>query len=181
MNAAAALRPAAVEVELGEWEYEIPLLHATDWLEAMLGGWSGVVPGLLLPEDQVSVLRDYMIRAVSTADVLASAKAAVEAASGRRWWVVERLVGTATNDEFWPALHGSLLLRGVDLDRLSFGAALNAMYVVMVENLKDDKRHQFDAQLDAPPPAALADEWDDSKAEDDFMSALGEQAKLHGG
>lgn len=181
MNVAAALRPAAVAVELGEWEYEVPLLYAADWLEALINGWGGIVPGLLHPEDQISVLRDYATGRITKDELLASAKAVVEAASGRRWWQAERLVGTATNDEFWPALHGSLLLRGVDLERVSFGAALNALYVLMVENMKEDKRHQFDAQLDAPPPEAVRAEWDDAAAEEDFMVALGEQAKLHGG
>jgi hypothetical protein len=181
VNAAAALRPAAVSVELGDWEYEIPSLPATDWLEALLGGWYGVVPGLLSAEDEISVLRDYRTGAVSKEELLASARAAVEAASGRRWWVAERLISTATNDEFWPTIHGSLVLRGVDLDRLSLGGVLNAIYVVMVENMKEDKRHSFDAQLDAPPPQAVAAEWDDGAAEEDFMAALGEQVKLHGG
>lgn len=181
MSAAAALRPAAVEVELGDWTYEIPQLPATDWLEALLNGWTGVVPGLLHPEDEVSVLRDYYASKVSKDEVLAAARAAVEAASGRRWWVAERLIATATNGEFWPTIHGSLVLRGVNLDRLSLGAVLNAIYVLMVENMKEDKRHSFDAQLDAPPPQAVAAEWDDDAAEDDFMAALGEQAKLHGG
>jgi hypothetical protein len=181
VNAAAALRPAVISVELGEWEYDIPLLYAADWLEALLSGWGGVVPGLLSDEDQISVLRDYASGRVTKDELLAAAKAVVEAATGRRWWQVERLVGTAVNDEFWPALHGSLVLRGVDLERVSFGAALNALYVLMVENMKEDKRHQFDAQLDAPPPEAVREEWDDAVAEDDFMAALGEQAKLHSG
>lgn len=180
MNAAAALRPAAVVVELGDWEYEIPRLPAADWLEALLAGWFGVVPGLLHPEDEISVLRDYRRGDVAKADLLSSAKAAVEAAAGTRWWRVERLVSTATAEEFWPAISGELLRR-VDVERVSLGGALNVIYVIMVENMKEDRRHSFDAQLDAPPPEAVAEEWDDGAAEADFMSALGEQAKLHGG
>lgn len=181
MNPAAALRPAAIVVELGDWEYEIPQLGAADWLEAMLDGWAGVVPGLLDSDMQVEVLREFFAGKITNEDVLASARVAVEAASGRRWWVAERLIATATNEEFWPTIHGSLVLRGVDLERLSLGAALNAIYVLMVENMKEDKRFSFDAQLEAPPASVVADEWDDAEAEDDFMAALGEQAKLHGG
>lgn len=181
MTAAAALRPAAIVVELGDWEYEIPQLAASDWLEALLGGWSGVIPGLLDPALQVEVLRDYFAGRITNDDILASARAAVEAAGGRRWWIAERLIATATNEEFWPALHGNLVLHGVDLDRVSLGAVLNALYVLMVQNMKEDKRHQFDAQLEAPPPEAIVAEWDDGAAEEDFMAALGEQAKLHGG
>lgn len=181
MNAAAALRPAAVVVELGDWEYEIPSLPAADWLEAFTDGWAGVVPGLLGVEDEISVLRDYHAGRITKDDILGAARACIEAASGRRWWQAERLLNTTLNDEFWPTLHGSLLLRGVDLERLSLGAVLNAIYVLMVENMKEDRRHQFDATLEAPPPSAVAAEWDDAAAEDDFMAALGEQAKLHGG
>lgn len=180
MNAAAALRPAAVVVELGDWEYEIPGLPAADWLEALLGGWTGVVPGMLHPEDEISVLRDYRLGHISKDELVTAGRVAVEAAAGRRWWVAERLISTATNDEFWPTIHGTLVLRGVDLERLSLAAVLNAIYVVMVEHMKEDKRHQFDAQLDAPPPRAVAAEWDDDAAGDDFAAALGEQVKLHG-
>lgn len=180
MNAAAALRPAAVVVELGDWEYEIPRLPAADWLEALMGGWIGVVPGLLHPEDEISILRDYRLGRVTKAEMVASAKAAVEAAAGRRWWTAERLISTATAEEFWPSISGELLRR-VDVERVSLGGALNVIYVIMVENMKEDRRHSFDAQLDAPPPEAVVEEWDDGAAEADFMSALGEQAKLHGG
>lgn len=180
MNPAAALRPAAVVVELGDWEYEIPELPAADWLEALLGGWSGVVPGMLPAEDRISILRDVFSGAITQVDVTAAARAATEAAAGRRWWEVEKLWGTASNAEVWPVVSGELLRR-VDLLRVSLGGALNVMYVIMVENMKDDKRAMFDAQLAAPPPEAVAAEWDDQAAEDDFMAALGEQARLFGG
>lgn len=180
MNAAAALRPAAVVVELGDWEYEIPSLPAADWLEALLAGWTGVVPGMLHAEDEISILRDQRSGAVKRAEIVAAAKSATEAAAGRRWWEVERLWSTASDQEFWPAISGQLLAR-VDLERVSLGGALNVIYVIMVEHMKEDKRHQFDAMLQAPPASVIAEEWDDAAAEDDFMSALGEQVKLHGG
>jgi hypothetical protein len=180
VNPAAALRPAAVVVELGDWEYEIPSLPAADWLEALLDGWTGIVPGMLHPEDQMSVMRDLAGGAVTRDELLASARSAAEAAAGRSWWEVERLWSTASNVEFWPAISGQLLAR-VDLERVSLGGALNVTYVIMVESMKEDRRHQFDAMLTAPPPEAVAAGWDDDAAEDDFMAALGEQAKLHGG
>lgn len=180
MNPAAALRPAAVAVELGDWEYEIPELPAADWLEALLRGWNGVVPGMLHPDDRVSILRDVLSGTVTRADVTAAGQAAAEAASGRRWWEVERLWSTASSDEFWAVVSGQLLAR-VDLSRVSLGGALNVMYVIMVENLKEEKRHAFDANLEAPPAEVIAQEWDDTAAEADFMAALEQQAKLHGG
>jgi hypothetical protein len=180
VNPAAALRPAAVALELGDWEYEVPELPAADWLEAILAGWHGVVPGLLHPEDRISILRDQFAGSVASADILASARTACEAAGGRRWWEIERLVATATDKDFWPWISGQLLAR-VDLLRVSFGGALNVMYVIMVENMKEEKRHQFDAMLEAPPASVIAEEWDDEEAESDFLAALGEQAKLHGG
>lgn len=180
MNPAAALRPAAVVVELGDWEYEIPELPAADWLEALLRGWVGVVPGMLHPDDRVEILRDLFSGAISRDDITASARAAVEAASGLRWWEAERLWGTASSDELWRVISGQLLAR-VDLAHVSLGAALNVTYTIMVEGLKEEKRVAFDANLEAPPAEVIAEEWDDAAAEDAFMAELGRQSKLHGG
>lgn len=180
MNPAAALRPVAVTVGLGDWDYEIPELPAADWLEALLRGWTGVVPGMLPPEDRVSILRDQLAGAITQEDVTAAARAAAEVAAGRRWWEVERLWSTASSSEFWEVVSAQLLAR-VDPARVSLGGALNTIYVIMVEHMKDDKRHAFDAMLKAPPAEVIAQEWDDREAEDGFMAALSQQSKLHGG
>lgn len=180
MNPAAALRPAAVDIELGDWEYVIPELPAADWLEALLRGWGGVVPGMLPADDRVNIMRDILAGSITQGDVTAAGQEAAEAAAGRRWWEIEKLWGTASHPDYWPAVSGQLLAR-VDLQRVSLGGALNVIYVIMVENLKEEKRHQFDAMLQAPPASVIAKEWDDEAAEGDFLAALDEQAKLHGG
>jgi hypothetical protein len=181
VSVAASLRAAPVSVQLGEWEYDIPALPAADWLEALERGWNGVVPGLLAREDEVHVLADLFGGRITQDEITEAAQSVVEEATGRRWWTVEKLVATAMQPELWPTIHGSLMLRGTDPTTAAFGAVLNAIYVLMVENMKQEKRDSFDFQLNAPPPKVIAQEWDDEAAADDFMAALGQQANLHGG
>ena len=179
MNIAASLRAAPIDVQLGEWVYTIPALPAADWLEAVLKGWGGVVPGMFAGNDEVAVLADHLTGRVTGEEIEAAARGAAEEASGWRWWAIERLTAAVTQPDQWPSLHGGLLLRGVDPAAVPFGALLNALYALLTEHMKPEKRESFDFQLNAPPPKAVVEAWDDQAAADDFMMALGEQASLH--
>ncbi|MBP2703535.1 hypothetical protein JOL79_06945 [Microbispora sp. RL4-1S] len=80
------------------------------------------------------------------------AEGLVEAATGRRWWVAQRLIASAADD--WHELDGMLLLRGVDLVELARAAPArlcNVMHRLIVEGLGKTDREMFEFRLRRPP------------------------------
>lgn len=180
MDPVASLRPAEIDVEIGAWVYTLPEMTAADWIEVLAAGngWS-IIPGLLPPEDKLSVMRDYLAGAVSSQDLLDAGRRVLEAAGGRRWWEVERLVQAAIGEN-WPTIHGSLVLKGVDVDRLTLGGFINAIWVMAVQACKkESERQSLEWEISKPPPGHI-DEMEET-GEDEFASILQEQARLTGG
>ncbi|MEV0822548.1 hypothetical protein [Nonomuraea rubra] len=80
------------------------------------------------------------------------AEGLVEAATGRRWWVAQRLLASVADE--WQELDGALLLRGVDLTRLARAEPArlcNVMYALCVEHLPRKDREMFEFKLQRPP------------------------------
>lgn len=137
----ASLRQWGVEVTIRGQDYLIPPRPAVDWFETML---TDNLLELLPPEaqEQVEELYDENPEAVNQI-----ALDAYEAASGRPWYVAARLVSIMLDTQ----ARGEILAR-VDLDRLSFAGALDAIYATFVRWMDKDKRAEFDAMLNAPTP-----------------------------
>lgn len=178
-NPIAALRSADIEVELGEWLYVIPARPASEWMVAIAQGAGAILPGMLDPEDRSFLLRDLLRGRVTREEIAEAVHDVLETAGGRRWWEVERLISSVMQSEHWPTMHGELLLRGVDLDRLTLGAAWNAIYALILRSTEESKRTRFEHEVSKPPPGISADElYDVEEAEDAFMSVLvSEQAR----
>lgn len=176
MDAGAALRPAPIEVQLGEWIYTIPALPAADWIEAILDDDGGaVVPGLMDEDTARDVWREFLRGHIQRDELEKAWRYAIGAATGQPWWQASRLIMSATHKDSWPLVHGKLTMRGVDLDAVSIGAFYNAVYFLGLESCKDDaERSTWEFQLSVPPPEVAAE---DALAEydtaGDFMSALG--------
>jgi hypothetical protein len=184
MDAVASLRPCAIEVQLGEWIYTIPELPASEWIEAVLQEDGGaIVPGLLDPEDQDDVWREFLRGHVSQEELTQAWRDALGAAVGQPWWKAARLIMAATAADSWPVLHGRLTERGVDLDVISIGAFWNTIYFIGRSNCKDDKEAtQFDFQLDRPPADVPPEEvFAEVDSGADFLSAMGAFQNLQGG
>lgn len=175
MDAGAALRPAPIELQLGEWIYTIPALPAADWIEALLGDDGGaIVPGLMDEDTARDVWREFLRGRIAKEELEQGWRHALGAASGQPWWQCARLVMSATDKESWPIVHGKLLGRGVDLERVSLGGFYNAVYFIGLEGCKDDaERSTWEFQMSMPPPEVAAEEalaaFDTAG---DFMSAL---------
>jgi hypothetical protein len=175
MDAGAALRPAAIDVELGRWIYTIPALSAADWIEALLDEEGGaIVPGLLDPETRQDVWREFLKGNISKQELEDGWRAALAAVSGQPWWQAARLTMSVTAPEAWPIIHGKLTMRGVDLTQVSFGAFYNAVYYIGLQSCKDEEdRAQWEFSLTLPPPEVAPEEALASlPVEEDFMAAM---------
>lgn len=175
MDIAAALRPCAVEVQLGDWWYTIPELPAADWIEAIVSSEGGsIVPGLMDEATKRDVWACFLRGEIQREELEEAWRDALAAATGHKWWSVTRLFLGATEPGTWPILHGDLLVRGVDLERVSVGAAYNAIYRIGLEGCKDEAeraKFQFDI-AQSPPGVETAESYDKSEAAANFLAAV---------
>lgn len=159
MDALAALRCWPVTVTLAGREFTIPPQPASAWLVALLSDEPlPVVPGMLSPADRATVDDLLAVGTLSLTEVTDAERDALEAAGGWRWWEVLRLVHSAGAE--WQFVGGELTRSGVDLDRVPFGAVLNAIYVMVVRSLDKQQRTTFDFQLKQPPMGLSEDEYE---------------------
>lgn len=175
MDIAASLWPCAVEVQLGDWIYEIPDLAAPAWIEAIASPEPGaIIPGLLEPEDQTLISRDFSMGRIDVGELRQAWREVIGAACGRPWWEAARLVLSATNRDNWPYIHGKLVQRGVDLETASIGGFCNVVHVMALEACKDqNERSQYEFDLTLPPPDVTAEEAHSATdAPVDFLAAM---------
>jgi hypothetical protein len=171
----AALRPVEVDVQLGGWEYTIPALPASAWIRATLEADGGaIVPGLLAAaQDRSSIWTDYARGDVSKEEIAEAARDALEAVAGRPWWEASRLITGAAHQDAWAAVSGELFARGVDLDKMSLGAFLNAVYATAVRNGTKEEREKLDFELKRIPPEVGEEAYDEAEEEAAFMRDFG--------
>lgn len=105
------------------------------------------------------------------------AEGLVEAATGRRWWIAQKLIATVADQ--WADLDGVLLLRGVDLAALAAEAparVCNVMHALLVEGRDRREREVFEFKLRQPPAGVNVREIEVMSAEEQgtaFMAAMG--------
>ncbi|MEU4228313.1 hypothetical protein AB0F17_28800 [Nonomuraea sp. NPDC026600] len=105
------------------------------------------------------------------------AEGLVEAATGRRWWVAQKLIASVADQ--WADLDGALLLRGVDLAALaaeSPARVCNLMHGLLVEGRDTRERDVFDFKLRQPPPWVDVRQVEIMSAEEQgaaYMAAMG--------
>lgn len=171
MDPIAALRPCAIDVQLGEYEYTIPALPAAIWLEALLQSdtdGATLLPGLLNEADQAEVWHDYVAGLLSPEEIAQAAKDALEAAGGRRWWEVDRLVRSAAHKDAWALFSGKMTMKGVRLEEISLAAFVNAVYTIAMEGCKDEQeRDRLKLEIEMLPADLSEEELDEIAAEDD--------------
>lgn len=117
-------------------------------------------------------------------DVQRVAERVVEQATGRRWWVAQRLYGTLAVE--WAGLDGLLALRGVDLQGLLDRPAkvCNVVHAWLVQGADEQGRERFDAQLETPPPGVDLETsplWTPEEEGSSFLAALSTSGGRIGG
>lgn len=140
----ASMRCWAITLTLGGQEFEIPALPAVDWWPVL----TSVNPRRVLDLLTSSSDLDEMILdgEVTSAEVTEACVDAIEEATGRSLHVA--LVLTLATDGNWPTIGGHLAHLGFRWDVQSIGAALDAIYAVIIGNLPEDARAKFEALLE---------------------------------
>jgi hypothetical protein len=168
--------PASFELDgevyelVGSWAALLDVLTLVDWQLDLLYA-------LVHPED-LDALDDRLDDdddPLTLDDVDQVAEALVEAATGRKWWVAQKLYGHIAAD--WRTIEGRFALRGLDLvGMLDRPAHLcNVLYAYLTEGASEQERMMFDARLDRPPAEVDVRETppvDDEQAGNAFMAAM---------
>jgi hypothetical protein len=145
----ASMRCWAITVELGGREFEIPALPAVDWWPVVSDmSPFGLVDILRSSVDLDSMLLDGQITVTELTEVMMDA---VSEATGRTFHAAFVLATVA--GMHWPMVGGRLALKGFRWDVAPIGAALDAIYVVIMESFAGDKdgekaRDKFAALLE---------------------------------
>lgn len=147
-NGIATMRLWPVTIELGGGTHRIPAAPAIRWVLLIVDDrWFGIVPGML--DDTDTSIDDGLDDGrITHNDCLAAARDAVAAASGLKWWSAVRLVMAAVGS---PEIMGELLLRGVDPERVSLGAFVQAIYRIFVRDADKKQRAKIDSDLTRVP------------------------------
>lgn len=128
------------------WSCLLEVLPPLDWHMPLM--YAAVHPGDL---DRLLDRFDDDDDDLELADVEPVVEALIEAATGRRWWVAQRLYATLAAD--WADLDGMLSLRGVDLAELLQAPArvCSLVYAHLTAGAQPHQLAAFDAKLSRPP------------------------------
>jgi hypothetical protein len=144
----ASMRCWAIEIELGGRAYEVPALSAIEWWPVVLSGdltkvldFIESTPGEPLGLDDLLLDGDLDGAELSTA-----LTDAVEEASGRSFHAAHVLASVASMH--WASINGELVQRGFRWEDQPLGAALDAIYAVVVSRLEKKPLEEFLALLD---------------------------------
>jgi len=177
-DALAALKMWVLEVELAGETFMVPARPAADWFLAILDEEAvlPLIPGMMEPEADDRIGELLLDGAVDTELLVTRSRELLTAAAGRSWWEADRLIRSSAAS--WHIIGGELTRLGVDLDKVSLAAALNAIYVICVRTMDDKERNKFDIDLRLPPIGVegvkTEDMYDERAAQDAFMAMMGQ-------
>lgn len=131
-------------MELGGREFDIPALPAVDWWPVLTDdGPAGIIDLLKSDESLDAMLLDGRVSSADLADALQDV---IEEATGRTYHAAFVLATVASVS--WSAIGGQLARDGFQWDRQPIGAALDAVYAIVVGNLEEKERDKFLALLE---------------------------------
>lgn len=152
---------------VGSWRVLIEEFTAAGWHDAVLFG--------LLHEADADALEDRLRDDGDDLTLLALrpvVERLVEQATGRRWWVAQRLYASLAAS--WADIDGSLALRGVDLAGMVECPArlCNAVHAWLVKGADRRARDRFELELGRPPRGvAVSPLWSAEEEGAAFMAA----------
>jgi len=163
----------------GSWQVLLEWLPAERW-------HMHVLYGLLHPldADRLSDRLDDSEDPLTREEVRAFAERLVQQATGRKWWVAQRLYATLAAS--WAELDGQLSLRGVELAALlpAPARACNLVYAWLVDGADEQGRRRLDMQLTRPPAGMTkrqaAGAWSPQEQGRAFMDAYRAQGDAGG-
>lgn len=177
-DALAALKIWALEVELAGETFVVPPRPAVDWFVAILDEDTPLplIPGMMSSNAEERITDLLLDGLLTTEDIVTRSRELLTAAAGRPWWEADRLI--RSSGASWHIIGGELTRLGVDLGKVSLGAALNAIYVICVRTMDEKERNKFDIDLRLPPIGVegvkTEEMYDERAAQDAFMSLMGQ-------
>jgi hypothetical protein len=139
----ASMRCWAIEIELGGRTYDVPALSAVDWWPVL----GGANPLDVLDIVESNDLDDRVLAGeLDHESMIDSLREAVEEAAGRSFHAAVILVMVANSQ--WPVISGQLVRNGFRWEGQPLGAALDAIYTIVVEVMSKEDRDKFLALLD---------------------------------
>ncbi|MEU4406168.1 hypothetical protein AB0F88_16730 [Streptosporangium sp. NPDC023963] len=163
----------------GAWQVLLEYLPAERW-------HMFVLYGLLHPLDaeRLSDRLDDDDDPLTRQEVRAVVERLVQQATGRKWWVAQRLYATLAAS--WGELDGRLSLRGVELAAMLPNPArvCNLVYGWLVDGADEQGRRRLDMQLTRPPAGMsrrqAAAAWSPQEQGRAFMDAYRSQGDAGG-
>jgi hypothetical protein len=150
-------------------------LDAAEWLKILLAedlSLEAIFPGLAGPA-VVSEINMLMLEGlISDEDLIDAIKDAIEAVSGRRWWITLRLARTLRN--FWERVGGELAAHGVTPFGVSLSYWLDGAYAIcfrLIAETEPKRLTEFTQMLVSPPPDE-ARKIDDVAEGNAFLAAM---------
>lgn len=114
-----------------------------------------IVPRMCGPAFEDEIIEALLAEKIEVADLKRASLNVLSSVSGRPWWFTLRLIKTAVAS--WEIVGGELAFRGVDADKLSISAWLDAVLLICIRGLESAKVTMFMSQLEIPPPEELED------------------------
>lgn len=131
-------------MELGGREFDIPALPAVDWWPVLTEDGPAAVVDLLKSDTDLDTM--LLDGRVTSADLTEVIRDVVEEATGRTYHAAFVLATVASVS--WPVIGGQMARDGFQWDRQPIGAALDAIYAIVVASLEDKNRDKFLALLE---------------------------------
>ena len=169
-----SLRCWPVDVQLVGHSVQIPALPAADWLAVLAAtplDPEDVFPGLAVDGPE---LVDELLYSgeLSLDDLYRTTLEVISTVAGRPWWIALRLIASAVHN--WGVVGSKLVLGGVDAEKVSLSAWLDAVFMIIIEGTPEDQLTMFFSKLEFPPPgfepqeemAMDADAFFDAMADD---------------
>lgn len=179
----ASLKPWPIEdIQLGDKVYRIPALPAADWLALLMGdqvSLTSIIPALLQP-DATEHFTDLVVDgALDQNEWENLVWEIVSIAGGRPWWTIIRLIDNARSPTHSMRVRSQLAFAGVDANRISLSAWLDAVYAIFVPpNTRPEDKQVIDMIL-TKPPADLKNETQKKEAraanKANFMALMASQ------
>jgi hypothetical protein len=132
-----------------------------------------IVPGMCGPYFESDVVHRMLDGLSEVQDIRRAGLDVISNVTGRPWWFSMRLIKTVMVS--WEIVGGELAMRGIDAQRMSIAAWLDAVYYICIKNIEHSKLQMFMSQLEVPPPEELPFIEDSAEMEmstDEFL-ALG--------
>jgi hypothetical protein len=142
-----SLAPWPVEVTINGQLVTVPAVPAVDWLVYLLKEVPDV-DGLIM--DLMPEVEDVFLDSELPLDGLYELVLDIlETVSARSWWITLRLIGVAVSS--WGLLGPEMQFHGVDANVVSLAAWLDALMMIMLQNMDSKDVTMFIMRLETPP------------------------------